>query len=384
MGKTKPLVPQIDSPWAKQVDPSTTAQSSSAPPTHPAPLSDQPGIPMFSSPSHAASAMTKTMSSRTLTQRGMLVGETHAWYGVAPSEFSRSLDEGMGKSDPDEQNRSNRSTASHRPASPAENVITKAESPSLPQPRSGPHPLWRSNSRVQENEGVKGKDMRALEPQTSPENSIERTYSSSGRESDSGFVGLSDIRKRQGNVGRLSDSTSSLARTGSSITPLPTSFTTQSQPKHITRVSSTNYSTIPGADHRPRPSNVAGDSQIQTAPSISPSMSSRAPASSTSRVAHIDGGTPPGPIKPSNSIRPVGQPHAAAVIPGSQDGPPNMRTLRETGGDASLRLPGGDGGDSVQTRIPSRPQLDPTYETGENSPLAKPRDRQGLIKLSGE
>jgi len=373
--------------------------------------------------------MTKTMSSRIPTHRGTLVGETHAWSRVAPSEFSRSLDEGKGKSDPDEQNRS---TTSHIPASAAENAVTKAESPSPPQPGSGPHLLWRSKSRIQENTGAEGKAMRAPEPRTSekerkrttaseehelqetsatdpydprrkaeptppssytrhdkrypqtpPENSIERTYSSFSRESDSGSVSPPDASKSRGTAGRPSGSAPSLARTGSSITPPPTSFTGQSQPKHITRVSSTKFSTISSADHLPRPSNVVGDSQIQTAP-ISPSISSRAPAPATSQMAHRDGGTLPDPIKPSNSMRPVGQPHAAAVTPGSQDGLPNTRTPREASGDPSSRPPRGDGGDSEQTRIPSRPQLDPTHETGENNPLAKPGDRKGLVQPSGD
>jgi len=375
--------------------------------------------------------MTKTMSSRMPTHRGILVGETT--HGLAPSEFSRSLDEGKGKSDPDGQNHSNRSTPSHRPASPAENGITKAESPSPPQPGSGPHLMWRSKSRTQENTLAEGKALRAPEPPTSekqrkrttaseehalqetsatdpydprrkaepappssytrhdkrypqtlPENTIERTHTSFGRESDSASVSLPDASKSRGKVGRPSDSAPSLARTGSSITPPPTSFTTQSQPKHITRVSSTNPSTISSADHRPRPSNVVGDSQIRTAPSMSPSMSSRTPAPTTSQMAHRDGGMPPGPIKPSNSMRPVGQPHAAAVTPGSQDCLPNTRTPREAGGDPPSRLPRGDGGDSGQTRISSRPQLDPTHETGENNPLAKPGDRKGLVQPSGD
>jgi len=372
--------------------------------------------------------MTKTMSSRMPTHRGILVGETT--HGLAPSEFSRSLDEGKGKSDPDGQNHSNRPTTSHRPASPAEDGITKAESSSPPGPGSGPHPLWRSKSRTQENAGAEGKAMRAPEPPSSekqrkrttaseehalqetsvtdpydprrkaeptppssytrhdkrypqalPESSIERTHSSFSRESDSGSLSLPDASKSRGKVGRPSDSAPPLARTGSSITPPPTSFTAQSQPKHIARVSSTKSSTISSADHRPRPSNVVGDSQIQTAPSISPSMSSRAPAPSTSQMAHRDGGTRPGPIKPSNSMQPVGRSHAAAVTPGSQDGLLNTRTPREAGGDPSSRLLRSVGGD---TRIPSRPQLDPTHETGENNPLAKPGDRKGLVQPSGD
>jgi len=383
---------------------------------------------MSSSISHAASAITKTMSTRMSAHRGIPLGETHAWSEVAPSETSRSLDEGKGISDPDEQNRSNPSTASHRLASPPENVITKEESYSPPQPGSGPHLLQRSKSRAQEHEGVGSKAMRAPEPpisekerkrttaseehelqetsatdpcdprrkaeptppsrytrhdkrypQTPPENSIERTYSSFSRESDSGYASLPDADKSRGNAGSPSDSASSLAGTGSSITPPPTSFSARSQPKHITRVSSTKFSAISSADHRPRPPSVAGDSQIQTAPSISPSTSSRAPAPATSQMAHRDGGTPPGPIKPSNSMRPEGQPHAATVTPGSQDGPPNMRTLPQTGGDASSRLPGGDGGDSGQTRIPSRLQLNPTYEMGGHSPLGG-----GYVQPSGE
>ena len=385
---------------------------------------------MTSSLSRTASAMTKTMSSRTQTHRGMLVGETHTWSGVAPSELLRSLDEGKGeKSEPDKQNDP---TALHRLASPAENVITKAESPSPPQHESGSHLLWRSKSRIQENAGAEGKVVRAPElptsekerkrtttsekhelqetsmtgpynpqkkpepappssythdkryPQTPPANTIERAYSSFSRESDSGSASLPDASKARGKVGRPLDSVPSLARTGSSTSPPPTSFTTQSQPKHIARVSSANHSTISSADHRPRPSNVAGDAQIQPAPSVSPSMSSRANAPATSRVTRIDGGPPPGPIELSNSMRPVQKPHAAVVTPGSQDGPPNTRTPRETDGDTSLRLPGSDGGDGGQTHIPSRPQLDPTYEKGENGPLAKPGDRQGLVQPSGE
>ena len=330
--------------------------------------------------------------------------------------------------DPDKQNHP---TALHRPASPAENVITKADSPSPPQHESGSHLLWGSKPRIQENAGAEGKAVRSPEPptsqkerkrtttseehelqetsttgpyspqkkpeptppssythdkrypQTPPASSIERAYSSFSRESDSGSVSLPDASKSRG-MGRPSDSVPSLAKTGSSITLPPTSFTTQSQPEHITRVSSTNYSTIPSADHRPRPSNVAGDSQIQPAPSVSPSMSSRANAPATSRVAHIDGATPPGPIKPSNSMRPVQKPHAAVVTPGSQDGPPNTRTSRETDGDASSRLPGSDGGDGGQTHIPSRPQLSSIHETGENNPLAKPGDHKGLAQPPGD
>ena len=339
-----------------------------------------------------------------------------------PSKFSRAPDEGKEKSDsnPDEQKHSDRSTASPRPALPAENIITKAGSPSPHQPGSGPPILLRKDSRNREDEGVQVKATRAPEPptsekdgkqttalverelreisatgpynpqkkpeptppssythdkrypQTPPANSIERAYSSFSRESDSGSVSLPGASNARGKVGRPSDSVPSLARTGSSITPPPTSFTTQSQPKHIARVSSTNYSTMSSGDHRPRPSNVAAVPQIQPAPSVSPSMSSRANAPDTSRVVHIDSGTAPGPIKP----------HAAVVTPGSQDGPLNTRTLRETDGDASSRLPGSDVGDSGQTRIPSGPRLDPTRETGENNPLTKPGYNQGLIPPS--
>ena len=388
---------------------------------------------MSSSLSRAASAMTKTMSSRTQTHHGVPVGETHTRSGVAPSEFSRSLDEGKEKKlDPDEQNYSNRSTASHWPASPAENVITKAESPPPPQPGSGPLLLGRSKSRIQENAGAEGKAVRAPEPptlekerkrtttsdehepqetsttdlynprrkaeptapssytprdkrypQSPPASSIERAYSSFNRESDSGSVSLPDASKSRGKVGPPSDSAPSLARTGSTITPPPTSFTTQSQPKHITRASSTNYSTISSAEYRSRSSNMGDDSQIQTAPSMSPSMSFRAPAPVTTRVAHRNGGTPPGPIKPSNSMRPIGQPHTAVVISGSQDGPPNTGTVRDTGGDDFSRLSNGDVSDGGQTRVP-RLQLNPTHETGGNNPLAKPDGGKGLAQPPGD
>jgi hypothetical protein len=355
-------------------------------------------------------------------------------WGV-PFEFSRASDEGKEKLDlsSDEQNHSNRSTTSLRPTSPAENVITKAGSPSPHQPGSGPHLLLRSNPRNQEHEGVEGKALRAPEPptsekegkrattsegrelretsvtgpynlrrkaestppssytghnkrdpQTCPDNPIERTNSSSIRKSDSGYGSLPDPRKSR-EVGRPSDSASPLAKTRSTTTP-PTSFTTQSQPKHVTRASSTNDSTICSADHRSRPLNVAGESQTQTAPSISPSISSRVPAPAISQVAHRDSGTPSGPIKLSNSMRPVRKPHTAAETHNSQDVPPSTRTPRETAtdGDASSRLSGGDGGDGGQTRVPSGPRLDPTHGTGENNPVAKPDHHRGLNQPSSE
>ena len=376
--------------------------------------------------------MTKTPSSRMPTHRGMPVGETHMVRSV-PSIFLRAPDKGKGKSDsnPDEQNHSNRSTASLRPTSPAENVITKAGTPSQHQLGSGPHLSLKSNSRNQEHEGVEGKVLQASEPPTSEkerkrattsegrelqetsvtgpdnlrrkteptppssytghnkrdpqtrlDNPIERTNSSSIRKSDSGYGSLPDPRKSR-EVGHPSDSALPLPRTRATTTP-PTSFPTQSQPKHNTTASSTNDSTISSVDHRPRPSNVAGDSQIQPAPSVSPSMSSRANAPATSRVTHIDSGTPPGPIKPSNSMRPVQKPHAPVETHNSQNVPPSTSTPRETDGAASSRLSSSDVEDSGQTRIPPRPQLDPTYEKGENGPLAKPGDRQGFVQPSGE
>ena len=343
-----------------------------------------------------------------------------------PSKFSRAPDEGKEKSDsnPDEQKHSDRSTASPRPALPAENVIPKAGSPSPHHPGSGPPILLRKHSRNRnrEHEGVEVKATRAPEPptserdgkqttallerelreipvtgpynlrknaeptppssftrhnkrdpQTRPENPTEQTNSPSIRKSDSGY-GSRGPTPDQGPVPLLSV-------TRSTATP-PTSFTTQSQPKHVTRASSTNDPTISSADHRSRPLNAAGGTQIQTAPSMSTSISSRAPAPAASLVAHRDGGTPSGPIKPSNSTRPVWNPPAAVVAQNSQDVPPSTRTLRETDGDTSSRLPGSDGGDSGQTRIHSGPQLDPTPGTGENNPLTKPGYNQGLIPPS--
>ena len=374
--------------------------------------------------------MTKTPSSRMPTYRGMPVGETHMVRSV-PSKFSRAPAEGKGKSDsnPDEQNHSNRSTASLRPASPAENVITKTGSSSSHQPGFGPHLLLRKDSRNREHEGVEAKATRAPGPPTSemdgkqttaseerelretsatgpynphrkakptslsiytrhlqphPPNSVERTNSSSISKSDSGYGSLPDISTSGRQVGRSSDSAPLLARTGSSITQSPTLSTTQSQSEHITRVSPTNHSTTSSADHLPLPSNVTADSQIQTAPSISPFMSSHAPAPASSRVAHRDGGTPLGLIKSSNSMRPEGQDHVSSVTPGSQDGSPITRTLRKTDDDASSRLLGSGGGDGGQTRIPSRPQFDLIHKTGKNNPLAKPGDRKVLIQPSSE
>ena len=385
-GNIKPPVPQIHAPHAERVDLTTIVQPSAKPPTHPASPSGLPGVSTSPSASHEATAMTKTPSNRMPTYRGMPVGETHMVRSV-PSIFLRAPDEGKGKSDsnPDEQNHSNRSTASLRPALPAENVIAKAGSPSPHQPGSGPHLLLRENSRNREHQGVDGKATRAPEPptseidgkqttaleereletsatgpytlrptslsiytrhlQTHPLNPVERTNSSSISHSDSGYGSLPDISTSESQVGHSSDSAPFLARTGSSISPSPTLSTTQSQSEHITRGLPTNHSTASSADHLPPPSNVTADSQIQTAPTIS---------------------------------------HVSTVTPGSQDGSPITRTLRKTDDDTSSRLLGSGGGYGGQTRILSRPQFDPIHKTDKNHLLAKPSDRKVFIQPFSE
>ena len=348
-------------------------------------------------------------------------------------DLSQLPEQEKGKTYPDEQGHTNPSDASHRPPLPPEPAITRVEPPFLPQPESSPRRLGRSKSRLQGNEGVKRDAMGAAEPPTSekrrkqtaaeerethqedsatnaygssrrvaeptplgghaqhvkrnpqpsPEGSVERTYSGFNRETDSSSVRLPGTSKSRGKLGRPSDSTTSLDRTEISVA-LPAPPPTQSQPKQVTGVPSNNSSTIPSVAHRPQPPNTEGGSQVQTAPSMSPSMSYRAPAPVTSRVVRSEGEVRHGPIMPSKSMRPVGQPRSAAVTPAAQDGSPSTRVLREIGGETSLKLPGNHAGDSGETHTLSRAQVGVTHETGENGPRAKLSDRKGPVQPSGK
>ena len=81
-GNIKPPAPQIDTPRAERMDSTTIVQPSAKPFTHSAPPSGQLGTSSSSTPSHAATVMTKTPSSRMPTHRGMPVGENHTWSGM--------------------------------------------------------------------------------------------------------------------------------------------------------------------------------------------------------------------------------------------------------------------------------------------------------------
>lgn len=155
-------------------------------------------------------------------------------------------------------------------------------------------------------------------------------------ESDSSSVQLPDASKLR-KPGRPSESTTSLDKTEIPVT-LSSPLSTHKQPKHVAGVPSNNSSTIPSAAHRPRTPNTVGASQIQAAPSMSPSMSYRVPGPVTSLVGHNEGEPRPGPIMRSNSMRLVGQLHSAAVTPAAQDGLPSTRVPREIRRETSLKL----------------------------------------------
>jgi hypothetical protein len=286
--------------------------------------------------SRMAPAITKSTSSWMHTARGILSGEHYSQSGGFHPDISRLPEQGKGKpvTYPDGQGHSDPSDASHRPPLSPEPATPRAEPSFLPQPESDPHRLGRSKSRIriQGNEGVKrnatgvaepptlekqrkqtteaeergthredsamnacggsrqmaeptplGSHARHVKrnPQPTPEGSVERTYSGFTRESNSSSVRLPDASKSRGKPGRPSDSTTSLDRTEIPGT-FPALLSTHNQPKHVTGVPSNNSSTIPGMAHRPRTPNTVGASQIQAAPSMSPSMSYRAPAPVTS------------------------------------------------------------------------------------------------------
>ena len=377
-------------PSAQQVGRTTSAQPFAKSSTHSAPPLNQPGISMSPSLSPSLSrmapAITKPTSSRMHTARGILSGEHHSQSGGFHPDISWLPEQGKGKlvTYPDEQGHTDPSDASPRPPLSPEPAITRAEPSFLPQPESDPHRLGRSKSRIriQGNEGVKRdatgvaepptleeqrKQTAAAEergthredsttnayggshqmpepthlgrhaqhvkrnPQHTSEGSVERTYSSLTRESDSSSVRLPDASKSRGKPGRPSDSTTSLDRTEIPVT-LHAPLSTHNQPKHVTGVLSNNSSTTPGVAHRPQTPNTAD------------------------------------PIMPSKSMRSVGQLRSAAVTPAAQDGSPRTRVLREIGSETSLRLAGSYAGNSGEAYTSSHAQVDLTHETGENGP----------------
>jgi len=420
-------------PRAEQADRATSAQPSAKPSAHYAPHLNQPGISISSSLSRVAPAITTSMSSWMHTARGILSSKYYSQSGGFHPDLSRLPEQEKGTTYPDERGHTKPSDASHGPPLPPEPAITRVEPYFLPQSESSPHRLGRSKSRILGNERVKRGAMGVAEPPTpekqrkettaagehethredsatnayggsrrmaeptlgghgqhvkrnpqpTPEGSVERTYSGFNHESDSSSGRPLNARKSRGRLGRPSDSTTSLDGTEMSVT-LPAPPSTQNQPKHVTEVPLNNSSTIPSAAHRLQPPNTEGNSQIQTAPSMSPSMSYRAPAPVASRVAYSEGEVRPGPIMPSKPMRPVAQLRSAAVTPAAQDGSPSTRALREIGSEASLKLPGNHAGDSGETHTSSRALVDLTHETGENGPRAKSSDRKGPVRPSGK
>jgi len=394
---------------AQQLHRTTSFQQSAKPSTYSAPPLKQSGISISSSVSHVGPALMKPTSSLARPPRVMLSSEPRAQSGGAPVDLPRPPDQEKVATNPDEPRHSNTFAASHRLSSPPQPAITKADPTFLPQPETGMHRLGRSKSRMLGNEGVEREAMRAAArrtsdkkepkrttvaeeretrredsatdsdgaawrraepsppssyaphvkryPQPPPESSVKRTYSSSAsHDFDSSSVHLPDANGSREKAGRPLDSVPLSGRMETSITQPVASLSTPSQPKSVVRVPSNNYSTISSADYRSRPPNVMGDLQLRTTPSMSPSM------------------------KPSNSMRPIGQPLSAAVPHPSQDELPRTRILREPGGDTSSRPPGHHG----ETDKSSRVQGDSTHEIVENIPRVKPSDRKGLNQASSK
>jgi hypothetical protein len=392
---------------AQQLHRTTSFQQLAKPSIYSAPPSKQPGISVSSSISRVPPALTKPTSSLARPPRVMLSSESRAQSGGAPVDLPRPPDQEKRTTTPDELRHTHTSAASHELPSLPQPVITKVDPIVLPQPEIRTHRLGRSKSHMLGNEGLEREAMQAAArltsdkkepkrttvaeghetrredsaadsngaarqraepsppstyaphvkryPQPPQESSIKRTYSSSiSHDSDSSSVHLPDANGSRGKARRPLGPVPLSDRTETSITQPLASLSTPNQPKSVVRVPSNNYSTFSSADYRSRPPNV-GEFQLRTTPSMSPSM------------------------KPSNSMRPTGQPLSAAIPDSSQDELPNTRILREPGGDTLSRPPDHHGETHESFRV-----QDSTHETVENMPHVKPSDRKGLNQASSK
>ena len=418
-------------PHAPRVDRIPSINPYLKPSTHSA--HNQPSL-STAPPSHAVTpSITKTASGWTSIARGTLPGDPKSvpQTAGAPSDLPHAPRELKGPADPNEQGQSTPSASPRRPPLAASAV----DSPSQPQPVSGPRSLDRNNSHIRGSEGVEREAKRATEGSTSGNTERKRTitsqepgsqqespvadsYNAQRRKPESSFPSsfashsqqypkaapegsaesmhsynlghgpvsitshLPSDGESRGGVGRPSDSLLSSNGQEVSLTPPPVSLSasTQSIPKHATGVLSKNNPTGSSADTNPRPPTEVGNSQIRVVSSFSRTMSSRvsAPiAPITSQDAQKKAETRPGPILPSKSS--IGQPLPATgpLVPQKEvyTGSP-----RKASNDATSRLP--DDCHYVETHVPSVKQVYSPQGAVENKPQAKLSDGVGLAQPS--
>jgi hypothetical protein len=275
--KESPFI-QVDSPrertvirpYSEQVD-RTASVRPSAKPSIPSPPLKRQSVSTSPLSSPPATSLT---SSRMLTLRCTLPYEPQAPSRGTPFE-SPHPGEDRGKARPDEQG--------HNPSAiPPEHTPATTDPPTLPQPVSGPRRSDRTNSPIQANEGVdRGGEQAMVAPPSErnerkrvmvPEEHENRLKDSANAEPNSttGYAAdvlhyikaSPDMSDSRGEVGQSSNSTLSLDRGESRITP-SASVPTQNHPGGVIGLRSINNtnSTVSSTDPCPRPQSLPGDSQ---------------------------------------------------------------------------------------------------------------------------
>jgi hypothetical protein len=258
-------------PHSEQVG-RTASVRPSAKPSIPSPPLKRPSVSTSPLSSPPARSLT---SSRMLALRGTLPYEPQAPSRGTPFE-SPHPGEDRGKARPDEQG--------HNPSAiPPEHTPATTDPPTLPQPVSGPRRSDRTNSPIQANEGVdRGGEQAMVAPPSErnerkrvmvPEEHENRLKDSANAEPNSttGYAAdvlhyikaSPDMSDSRGEVGQSSNSTLSLDRGESRITPSSASVPTQNQPEGVIGlrpINNTN-STVSSTNPCPRPQSLPGDSQ---------------------------------------------------------------------------------------------------------------------------